>query len=243
MTLRILTDDELESKGITALIWGREGVGKSSLAAEMQAPLYINVENKVPPMIRARVEANGGQFAIIDELGDLNQLYNDLMAGKDVLGFKPQSLVIDSMTELTDMHVDDLEDSPKMRAKDGDKDGYKVYRTSLKDVLNLVRGFKVLGLPTLMTALEKYRQDDRMRYNYMAAVPGKLATEGRLPAAVDISARYIARGEDSAYHTLHMVSGKDFSAKAPKGVPKKIEVKNDEPETLLATLQQLGLRR
>jgi hypothetical protein len=82
---------------------------------------------------------------------------------------------------------------------------------------------KGLGITVLITALEKYDSDETGQQLFMPDVPGQL--ERKLPAAFDITARIHPqpKGNDTL-RVITTVPSRQFSAKAPEGVPAVIDL-------------------
>lgn len=244
MALRVLEHTTIQEKGRTALVWGPSGIGKTTLASELPKCLYIDVELRSGPWTD-RVYANGGMVAHLDSLTDMETVYKGLTAadgGVEAFGFAPESVVIDSLSDFTDLNISELENSKMILNNRGEKDQFKLFRLNLDQFKHMVRHMKARNVTFIATALEK---EAKSGTGLVPNLPGQLAE--RLPASFDISARY-APHEQAANDTrrrLFLSSTNRFAAKAPAGVPPIIDVASTKeplnPERVQQVLQEMGL--
>jgi DNA polymerase III delta prime subunit len=149
---------EVDMQHLKILIYGPPGVGKTTLAASaqavksMQEVLMVNIEGGMlsitdPAVYKA---ANVPDVVDLENFDFVTQLFRYLRAP----GHKYKTVVIDSLSELNKVNLDDV--IAKKRAAGGknasaDDVFLEDYGTNTKQMRRVVRGFRDLPLNVIMT--------------------------------------------------------------------------------------------
>ena len=246
MTARVLTREEVTSKGRTALIRGASGIGKTTLVAELDKCFFIDFEKRTGPWTD-RVYENGGAIVAAENLPEIDNL-TPVLSGDNLeslaeLGwpydYRPTSMVIDGLADLIDVNINAIFASKTMLTRSNEDDVRRIYGVNFDSFKHLFRTLKSVGLVVAATILET---DENL-----IQAPGQLRT--RLPAAFDMSIRIgeFAESAQKSTRRIYTTNASTWDAKAPAGVPAIVDMgstKTNDPEVdmVRAALVELGLR-
>lgn len=124
------TDKAWHATGINCLVYGRAGVGKTSLTATAPKPLLISAEAGLMSLRKVTVPVK-----VITTLSDIYDVFNDISAGRGP-GAEAETISLDSLSEVADMILSD--------AKARTKDPRQAYGTLGDDAVKLVKAFRDL---------------------------------------------------------------------------------------------------
>lgn len=202
---------------ITMLVYGRSGVGKTTLAGsaetvpEMRKVLYVDVEAGTLSLRKTQYDVDVVRITDYEQFGEL---YAALYAGNH--GY--QTVVLDSLTEIQDLCMRkimaDMKADPDNFERDPDVPGMYEWNKSEKQVKKFIRLFRDLPMNVIFTALMKEDKDNKTGVVMkLPDLPGKLAH--RVAALFDIVLYYtvIDDGERGQRRVVASQAGTNTVAK------------------------------
>jgi len=169
------------------LFYGEAGIGKTFLAC---------TSDLVPDLRRVLlIDYEGGTLSVaanfpaikrvhVDKYEELQEIYNDLYLGKDVLNYN--TIILDNLSEICQAG---LERAAKDAFDRGDKESFseddvtrRAYGTNLIRIRTLVRAFRALPVTTIWTAWEITKRRPNGREVVGPNFPGQLY--GQIPGMV-----------------------------------------------------------
>lgn len=164
---------------VNMLIYGESGAGKTTLAGssdevpEMRKVLIIDIEGGVlslktryPNIESVRVKSWDDMQKVYDELYQTNHGYN--------------TIVIDSLTEVQKMSMDEVMRKLVAQYEDRDPDvpGIREWNINIEQTRKFVRAFRDLPVTTIFTALAKSEQNKRTGHTRTKpSLSGKVSDE------------------------------------------------------------------
>lgn len=124
------TDKAWHATGINCLVYGRAGVGKTTLTATAPRPLLISAEAGLMSLRRVSVPVK-----MVSALSDIYAVFNDITKGVGP-GAEAETVCLDSLSEIAEMILTD--------AKARSKDPRQAYGTLGDDTVALVKAFRDL---------------------------------------------------------------------------------------------------
>lgn len=201
---------------ITMLVYGRSGVGKTTLAGsadavpEMRKVLYIDVEAGTLSLRKTRYDVDVVQ---ITDYRQLSELYASLYAGNHDY----QTVVIDSLSEVQELCMREImremKEDPENHERDSDVPGMYEWNKNEKRIKRLIRLFRDLPINVIFTCLVKEDKDGKTGVVMkLPDLPGKLAH--RVAALFDIVLYYTVLDTDEGQkRVVASVAGANTVAK------------------------------
>lgn len=175
---------------LNILVYGDAGVGKTQYAGtandhKATAPvLILDVEGGVATL-RKRPDV---MVVRIKSVVDLMKVYAEIdKALANKLPDAPQTVVVDSLTELQKLDMNDIMKALLQQNPDRDPDvpSQREWGKSSNHMRQIIRRFRDLPCNVIFTALAKREQDDNTgSVATVPSLPGKLAAEA--PAFLDV---------------------------------------------------------
>ena len=140
------TQQASEAQGIKALIYGRAGVGKTTLSATAPAPLILSAEAGLLSLRAAKIPV-----IVIKTVDDLSQAYQWVSTSPQARAFK--TIMLDSLTEIAEVIL--------ANAKRQVKDPRQAYGELIEKMMDTVRKFRDLpGFNVVMLAKQESHLDE-----------------------------------------------------------------------------------
>lgn len=140
MTGYTTTDQAWHSTGINCLVYGRAGVGKTSLTATAPRPLLISAESGLMSLRKVSIPVKEVKL-----LTDIYDVFNDIIAGRGP-GAEAETVCLDSLSEIAEMILLD--------SKQRTKDPRQAYGKLADDAVALMKAFRDLGKNCVIVAKE-----------------------------------------------------------------------------------------
>jgi phage nucleotide-binding protein len=179
---------------INLLVYGDPGVGKTELGGTAQdhpstSPVLILDIEGGTATLRKRPDVMVVRIKSVTDLVLIHGELDKAIASGDPQA--PRTVVVDSLTELQKLDMNDIMRTVVKRAKekgderDPDVPSQREWGKSSNHIRNIVRAYRDLPCNVIFTALAKREQDDNTgTVVTVPSLPGKLASE--TPAFLDI---------------------------------------------------------
>jgi hypothetical protein len=169
-----LTKGYAKKGGITALIYGQSGAGKTYLSTTAEAPLILSPEKKLYSLNEVELP-----FININTMQDMVDVYKMLEEEQSSPRFR--TIIIDTLTELSDKLLAEKMD---IKTKNGFTNPQKAYGDTATEILNIVRNYKNLdGYIKVFLAKETY-SNAKFSQLRIPSFPGQKLND-RIPYELD----------------------------------------------------------
>lgn len=210
--MQIKTTDVLGAQhGIKCLVYGRAGMGKTTLCGTAPAPIIISAEAGLLSLRHKRLPV-----IEINTLKDLEDAYRWVTTSADAKHI--QTVCIDSISEIAEVCL--------AAAKKATKDGRKAYGDYVDQMAPAIRGFRDLaGKNVVMTAKQTTSKDEFTGMtSFGPSVPGNMLGPN-LPYFFDLvlNANVGVSNTGERYHYLRTAPDLQYEAKDRSGALDEIE--------------------
>lgn len=210
--MQIQTTDELgKMHGIKCLVYGRAGMGKTTLCGTAPRPIIISAEAGLLSLRHKRLPV-----IQINNLKDLEDAYKWITTSPDAKHI--DTICIDSISEIAEVCLN--------AAKKATKDGRKAYGDYVEQMTPAIKGFRDLsGKNVVMTAKQTTRKDEFTGItSYGPDVPGQILGPN-LPYLFDLvlAANVGATADGTRYHYVRTQPDVQYEAKDRSGALDEIE--------------------
>jgi len=210
--MKIETTDVLgQSHGIKVLVYGRSGMGKTTLCGTAPAPLIISAEAGLLSLRHKRIPV-----IQIKQLSDLEDAYRWLTTNPDAKHV--QTVCIDSISEIAEVCLN--------AAKRATKDGRKAYGDYVDNMLPAIKAFRDLsGKHVVVTAKQGANKDEFTGMtSFGPNAPGQQLPKD-LPYLFDEvwNANVGVNADGTRYHYIRTQADLQYEAKDRSGVLDEIE--------------------
>jgi hypothetical protein len=150
-------------QGVKALVYGKAGMGKTTLCATAPNPMIISAEAGLLSLSRFNLP-----YAEVKTVQDLTNLHMWALQSSEARQF--QTICLDSISEIAETVLTNA----KIKAKDG----RLAYGDMNEQMINVIKVFRDLqGFNVLMTAKQEYVKDEQTgQMLNMPSMPGKTLT-------------------------------------------------------------------
>ena len=198
------TDQAVHNSGMKCLIYGRAGMGKTTLAATAEAPLVISAESGLLSIRKYKlpvVEVGG--------IKDVYDIYDWCRRAPEARQFA--TLFLDSLSEILEVVL--------AAAKKGKNDPRQAYGTLIDEGVPLIRAFRDLPRFNVVMTAKEYQQRDNFGGNRITPrAPGQsLGID--IPYMYDLVARAATgtSAEGQIFHYLQCQPDNIIEAKDRSG--------------------------
>lgn len=165
MAIKLLSTKDVHTNGIKLVLYGASGSGKTVMAASAPNPIYISAEK--------------GMLSLSDrdipymEVKTLKSLEEAFKFTKDC---EYDTIVIDSLSEVTQACLDEFTRQMIMDSSSGKIDKRQAYGKIAEKIGNMIRNFRDLdGKNVIFIAKERKIEDEASNtITYEAYLPGKV---------------------------------------------------------------------
>jgi hypothetical protein len=147
---------------VKAVVYGPSGVGKTTFGSTCPKPIFASAESGLLSIASSRPD-----YVAVKRIEDLKELLAHLQKP----GHGYESVVIDSITEISEIIKADIE------KRTGKSMQIQDYGTLGKSIRQILRGFRDLPMHVLFIALEKAEKDEERIIRYVPDLNGKSATD------------------------------------------------------------------
>ncbi|MBO4278842.1 MAG: ATP-binding protein [Spirochaetales bacterium] len=153
---------QITNDGITVLVYGQSGVGKTTLIRTLPGKvLILSAEAGLLSLRDTDIE-----YVDIHTMDDLNEAYSYILSNIN----EYNCIVLDSLSEIGEVIL--------ANEKKTSKDARMAYLTMQDQILDLVRAFRDLPVTVYMTAkLEKVKDDITGRVMFAPSLPGQKCSQ------------------------------------------------------------------
>ncbi|MBT4081020.1 MAG: AAA family ATPase [Gammaproteobacteria bacterium] len=169
MAINLKSTGELHSDGISALVYGQAGTGKTSLIRTLPAPVVFSAEGGLLSLASDNIP-----YIEVKTMDDLKEGYQWLTESDEAKQFG--SVALDSISEIAEVVL--------AHEKKVNKDGRAAYGEMDVQVSEIIRAFRDLPINTYMSAKLEKQQDEMGRMLYFPSLPGN-KTAQKLPYFFD----------------------------------------------------------
>jgi hypothetical protein len=210
--MQIQTTDVLgKAHGIKCIVYGRAGMGKTTLCGTAPKPLIISAEAGLLSLRHKRLPV-----IEIKSLKDLEDAYKWVTTSPEAAHI--ETVCIDSISEIAEVCL--------AAAKKATKDGRKAYGDYVDNMAPAIRGFRDLaGKNVVMTAKQSTSKDEFTGMtSFGPSVPGNMLGPN-LPYFFDLvlNANVGVDGSGKRYHYLRTQPDVQYEAKDRSGALDEIE--------------------
>lgn len=223
--MKITKLGKVTEQRIKALVYGRSGVGKTSLARTLPIDglLIVDVEGGLLPISDLPID-----MVKISSWGDLGELYQELL--KEDMAKKYKTIFFDSLSETNELLKKEIVSSIRPSKKGTSlgklydelmaQDDWQLLSVKMQ---NMIRMFRDLPYNIVFTALEDEHKDERTgAITIVPSFNGRLALN--IAAFFDEVFRMVAREEGGEIHRyLYTSATERFIAKDRSGMLDLIE--------------------
>jgi phage nucleotide-binding protein len=181
--MRIQSTAGVHQSNLKCLVYGRSGIGKTTLAKTLEGPaLIISAESGLASLHGTKIDFiditqddNGFLLSPKARLDKLGEIYKQLQSPE--MQKKYNVIFIDSLTEIADTMVTHLAE-----VHTDSKDTYKMWGLYTVKMINIVRSFRDLPhYNVVFTALEDEVQDDTKLVHYQPMMSGTKVKAALVP--------------------------------------------------------------
>ncbi len=213
MAIQIKSTKDVSKDGVKCLIYGKAGIGKTSIFATAPNPIILSCESGLLALADLDLP-----YIQIDTIDELNEAYEYLM--EDEEGQKYKTIGLDSISEIASVLLAELiEEKADARA------AYGELYTQMTKMIRLFRDMKKRNV--VFTAMRTRRTDDDTGItSYLATMPGQQLLNN-LPYFFDEVLYFTTETDDDGVEHRVLKTSADFEYDA-KDRSGKLEA-NEQP--------------
>lgn len=200
----ISSDQAVHNSGIKSLIYGRAGMGKTTLAATVEAPLIISAESGLLSVRKYRLPV-----VEVTSKNDVIDVYKWARDSKEAAQFA--TLFLDSLSEILEVVL--------QNAKRGKNDPRQAYGILIDEGIPMIRDFRDLPRFNVVMIAKEYQQQGNFGSRITPRAPGQsLGVD--IPYMYDLVARASTStaADGSTFHYLQCRPDNVIEAKDRSGL-------------------------
>lgn len=189
--MQINSTSTIHQGPIKMLIYGKSGVGKTTLAKtlDQESTLILSAEGGLLSLkgskvdyVDLTVDDEGVTLSSVERLGKIREVYEFLLS--DEAKKKYKTVFVDSLSEIAQTILEVYQARQETEIAKGKKpDGFALWGDYTKKFVSLVKSFRDLPhYNVVLTCLEEIDKDESGRRFYAPAVPGKAASQFIVPS-------------------------------------------------------------
>lgn len=211
MAIKIKYTNEVKNDGVKCLVYGKAGIGKTTLMATAPSPIVLSCESGLLSIADANLP-----YIEIETVDDIYEAYEYLVNGEGKDKYK--TICLDSISEIAEVFLSTL--------KKRNKDARAAYGDLADDMGGMIRAFRDIRGKNVVFSAKRTRltDDDTGVTSYVAAMPGKTLLNG-LPFFFD-EVFYMTKMQDSEgidHRVIMTEAGFQYDAKDRSGKLNPIE--------------------
>ena len=208
MAIKLRSTKDYSSTGIKVLVYGRAGVGKTTLCATAPAPLIISAESGLLSIADRDVP-----YIEIHSVDDLYEAYG-FATSEQAEAF--QTICLDSISEIGEQIL--------AQAKEDNKDGRKAYMDTQDKVTGLLRSFRDIPHKNVVfVAKQEKMQDDTGAIHFGPSMPSSKLSQNIGYFFDEVFCLNIGQDEEGSYRYLQTQPDTLYEAKDRSGKLDTIE--------------------
>jgi len=213
VAIKIKKTGNVHEDGIKCLVYGKGGIGKTTLMGTAPKPIVLSCESGMLALADKNIP-----YIEIQTVEEIYEAYDYLMSSK---GKRYETICLDSVSEIAELVLSDL--------KKQYKDARQAYGELAEEVTTLVRKFRdIKGKNVIFSAKQKRITDeDTGLTQYVASMPGNNLTNS-MPFFFDEVFYMTLHEKDDGkeVRVLKTQTSFDHDAKDRSGKLKKLELPN-----------------
>lgn len=160
MAVKIKNTRDVGTDGVKALVYGKAGIGKTTLMSTAENPIILSCESGLLALADIDVP-----YIEIETINDAYEAYEYLT--EDPQGMKFKTIALDSISEIAEVMLTKL--------KKESKDARQAYGELADEMASFIRAFRDLKGRNVIFSAKQVRitDDDTGITSYFAAMPGK----------------------------------------------------------------------
>lgn len=205
----VQSTNDIAQHGISMLIYGQSGAGKTTMISTLPKPIIISSEGRLITLRGYDIP-----FINVRSLEDLDKAYEIIATNNNY-----ESVAIDSLTEVAEVILTNIK-KEELGRNQGKANLLKVYGELSEKIFEIIRKFRDIGKNVYVTAwLDRIKDDMTGAMLYGPSIPGNRVTQA-LPYFFDlVAALRVEKGDnDHIYRCLMCNSDGQWQAKDGLGI-------------------------
>ena len=210
MAIKLKSTKDYSANGVKVLVYGRAGVGKTTLCATAPNPIIISAE--------AGLLSIAGKDIPTIEIHNIDELFEayEFICSEDCKKLGIQTVCLDSISEIAEQCL--------AEEKKKNKDGRKAYAETSDRMAAILRTFRDIPDKNIVFIAKQDKvQDDQSALHYGPSMPGNKFAQGMGYFFDEVFALNIGEDEDGTYRYIQTQPDTLYEAKDRSGALNDVE--------------------
>lgn len=164
MAINIKTTKDVHTNGIKLVLYGASGTGKTVMSANAPSPFFISAEKGMLSLADKDIPYT--EVRTLKSMGDAYKYCKDC---------EYQTIIIDSLSEVTQACLDEFKKKMIAESSSGKIDARQAYGKIAESIGNLIRNFRDIdGKNVIFIAKERRLENEDGSVTFEAYLPGQV---------------------------------------------------------------------
>ena len=164
MAIKILSTKDVHTNGIKLVLYGASGTGKTVMGSTAPNPIFISAEKGLLSLASKDIP-----YIEVKSLKSLDEAY------KYVIKSEYDSIIIDSLSEVTQTVLDQTKKTMILESQTGKIDARQAYGKIAESIGNMIRNFRDIdGKNVVFIAKERKMENEDGSITFEAYLPGQV---------------------------------------------------------------------